>query len=629
MAANQISANATIEWLNDVDIQTTVKSIFGFPEENPTLRQCQTNYRRMSLQVHPDRGGKHNPVFAKKAFQVLTRAFEIARKHADWHVVYASLPNALDHVITESLLFTRELLEFEEELDSDEESEKSDDDEPEAPPLNDSDDDEPEAPLNNDNESEETDETHSTLTSLSATMTAEQTIAANKEKKRKMAAEYRKTYKKKLKVAAKADRIRDAGADASWRPLTLSAGTTLLFEKGHTVDARWQADQFSRAVFADAGAQNGVNVHLKLLEVIVSCPTRACKAGATWARRAKDGSWVCIKANNEHHGNCAGSVSGEKSKAPTSWYMARQLKNCVNATEGRHNLSGRQIAEIINNQGIFKRHPDGRVYRGVKKAIDVEIQGDRDVQMAAPGRILELFEEKGHTARLLTVNGAKMKKVRIAAAKYTFAQRQKGGTVSKEAVFDEEAVDVSDINDDDEYYFGILFRPSYANDIFERLRNSTAADASHCEGKSLQSYGSIANVLGYDCNFNLVPLVWSHVAGNEDKDLWKMVFSEASKIRGFNKKGTFCHVDMEKEIETSLKEKAPDVLPFYDHIHVNKNMFKQLPAGEKAGANAHYKKALSAASPEQVDEVKKKYGRSSGLISASTTISSSTRRARA
>ena len=46
----------------------------------------------------------------------------------------------------------------------------------------------------------------------------------------------------------------------------------------------------------------------------------------------------------------------EKSKAPTSYYMARQLKNCLNATKGRHNLSGRQIAEIINNQAIFKRH---------------------------------------------------------------------------------------------------------------------------------------------------------------------------------------------------------------------------------------------------------------------------------
>ena len=96
----------------------------------------------------------------------------------------------------------------------------------------------------------------------------------------------------------------------------------------------------------------------------------------------------------------------------------------------------------------------------------------------------------------------------------------KSQKIPSDAVFDTSVVEMSDIEDGKRYYGGMIFVPSVAERYVACGRKTTAADAAHCDGIGPQSYGTTFEVVTYDTNMHLLPLVFAHFVGVECYEYW-------------------------------------------------------------------------------------------------------------
>jgi hypothetical protein len=200
-----------------------------------------------------------------------------------------------------------------------------------------------------------------------------------------------------------------------------------------------------------------------------------------------------------------------------------------------------------------------------------------------------------------------MKTIRIAASKHIFALLQKAGSIGKEVKFDVSKVDFSDIDPAQRYYKGLYFEPSTSTALATIGGKSSAADASHCEGKGKQSYGVVAATVVYDVNRSLIPLAFEHYIGSEGGDLWNGHFRNVSEISGFDVEGRVTFVDMEKSIASGFKSSMHNAKLFYDQRHVIKNMDKHLGGSETGRANQLYVKAVLAPSRWRLSVITAQY----------------------
>ena len=193
------------------------------------------------------------------------------------------------------------------------------------------------------------------------------------------------------------------------------------------------------------------------------------------------------------------------------------------------------------------------------------------------------------------------------AKEYILRQLRKGGFVPEEASFDHRVVDCSDIVDGRKYYSGFVFVPSIASHFCKYGRAATAADAAHCHGCRPQSYGTTYEVIGYDANHSIAPLLLAHTVGTESEESWTMVFTNLKRVPEFDFQGGVTIADQEKSIDCSFENVMEYAKLFLDPLHVKKNMLKAL-GKEKAAGIAQYERAVHAPSRSAVDAVKRTYG---------------------
>lgn len=381
--ANQQAVDAEFERLKSVTSNTSVKDIFRFYDKTPKLGEVRLVYQQMVQQLHPKVAGAHNKVAAEECFGTIKRALEIVVAAADYEVQNGLMSDSNEYCVDETILFTSQKTQAEIDLEDDEvdetgagDDDDDDDDihgEPAHPPTlgddfdGDNADDEP------DLEEGTEDEENMPPTALAlSTLNAKELIAAHTERKRKRAVEYRKKYQKKSTTAAKEALQWEARDAAEWKPLALN-GDPVLMVVGSKFNFRWEVDQHVRHAFSSFGPQSGMKVRMTYEKVIASCRNKDCKAGATFTRRV-NGYWQCTKAQNDHHVDCAGSGDETVSKFATSCYPAKVLTRYFACDENRYHVKAREIGAICKAKNIFKRTPDGGIFRTVRMNLAKEAQ---------------------------------------------------------------------------------------------------------------------------------------------------------------------------------------------------------------------------------------------------------------
>ena len=189
-------------------------------------------------------------------------------------------------------------------------------------------------------------------------------------------------------------------------------------------------------------------------------------------------------------------------------------------------LNSKSIASLVRAKQIYKRDPPKSHYRAIRREILRIMSAGRAVQMAAMEGYMKLLEGCGHKCELQVVTGIEMKAIGVKAAKHIFEQCKKGKTVPSNATFQEDMVTLDDIKDDESYYAGFTFIPSIAAHFCKFGRTTGSADAAHCERKGLNSYGTTFEVVVYDANYNIVPILFAHYVGAERYDYWHNVFQK-------------------------------------------------------------------------------------------------------
>lgn len=90
--------------------------------------------------------------------------------------------------------------------------------------------------------------------------------------------------------------------------------------------------------------------------------------------------------------------------------------------------------------------------------------------MAAMTGLIKLLRNECNSTQLFTIDGTKMKEVRIQEARFIFKQANRGDKL--EGVdFDPSTVDFSDIRDDGMYYSGFQFTPIISSRISSKGKN--------------------------------------------------------------------------------------------------------------------------------------------------------------
>lgn len=139
--------------------------------------------------------------------------------------------------------------------------------------------------------------------------------------------------------------------------------------------------------------------------------------------------------------------------------------------------------------------------------------------MAALEGYADLLRGVGNRVDVFICSAEEMKAQRMKAARYIFEQCKKGNDIPKDATFNSEDVDVSDI-EQGRCYSGLLFVTSTARSYCDNGSLTASADAAHCEGVGMQSYETIFQIAGYDANHQLCPIVFSHFVSAESKESW-------------------------------------------------------------------------------------------------------------
>lgn len=376
---------------------------------------------------------------------------------------------------------------------------------------------------------------------------------------------------------------------------------------------RWQCEQLIRAYTAYEGVQNGVNISQSFEKVCMKCRRKECTSTFVFDWQPRTGLWKLNKFI-EHSDGCGGQRVGTdedtsfEKKYCTPAYTPLQVSRAVlGEASSDPNITAAKIGCLVRAKQIYKRQPPDSHYRSVRLDILRHMTASRAVDMAALEGYAELLRSCGHTVRIFIIDGVEMKAQRVKAAQHIFKQCKKGKSIPADAVFSEDALDMSDISDTGKYYGGLLFVPSVANRYVELGRKTAAADAAHCDGVGPQSYGTSFEVVTYDTNMHLLPLVFAHFIGPENNDNWKKVLRECAEIPGFDVPSRTTIVDQEKSIDCAYREVFKEAKMFLDPLHVKKNMGAKLGANKVLGLSL-YERALLAPSRAKVDEIIEQYG---------------------
>ena len=372
--------------------------------------------------------------------------------------------------------------------------------------------------------------------------------------------------------------------------------------------ARWMCEQFIRANCAYNAIQCGVNVVKSLESIAMRCRNKECSA--TLAFKLQPSSGLCkLKSYTEHNNECLGqsipslNCDTSASKLCSPSYTVRQVARAIisEATE-TETLNSKTIRALVRAKEIYKREPPVSHYRAIRREIPRILSAGRAVQMAAMEGYMKLLEGCGHVCTLDVISGVEMKSVRVKAAKHIFQQCKKGKTIPADAVFNEESVNVDDIKDNELYYAGFSFVPSTAAHMCKFGRSTGSADAAHCEGKGLTSYGTTFEVVHYDANYNLVPILFAYFVGAECYEYWKKVFERCTQIDNFDISQRMIIVDQEKSIDKAFDDCTQHAHLFLDPLHVKKNMSPILGSLRAKGL-ALYESALYAPSQKLADDI--------------------------
>lgn len=120
----------------------------------------------------------------------------------------------------------------------------------------------------------------------------------------------------------------------------------------------------------------------------------------------------------------------------------------------------------------------------------------------------ELLVLNGHTVRVFIIDGVIMKAKRVKAEKHIFEQCKEGNTISFDASFNQDVVDISNIDESGRYYGVLLFVSHFLQYYLQKGPSPAAADATHCDGVGPQSYEPSFEVVTYDANMHLLPIVF-------------------------------------------------------------------------------------------------------------------------
>ena len=130
-------------------------------------------------------------------------------------------------------------------------------------------------------------------------------------------------------------------------------------------------------------------------------------------------------------------------------YNAQQLAPCIlEDASNEANINSMTIAPLAKIKGTYRRQPPYTQYRTVRKELYHYLSIPRAVNIASLERYAGLLKESGHHVELIIMSKPEMKPQRIKSARHKFRQCQKAKSLPKEATFQEEIVDVSDLNDD-------------------------------------------------------------------------------------------------------------------------------------------------------------------------------------
>lgn len=100
------------------------------------------------------------------------------------------------------------------------------------------------------------------------------------------------------------------------------------------------------------------------------------------------------------------------------------------------------------------------------------------------------------------------------AGEFSFKQCKNDGILRKDETFDAEVVDISGINNSTAYYAGFLFIPSIAEHFWWTGTMTASEDSPHCQ-VVLQSYGTIFEVVVYNANNHIIPVLIYHLVSTE------------------------------------------------------------------------------------------------------------------
>lgn len=230
-------------------------------------------------------------------------------------------------------------------------------------------------------------------------------------------------------------------------------------------------DQFIRKHTAFMGIQNGVNIHQTAGRVTINCQRKDCKVGIKFQRSNRTEVWNMIRFS-DHVKCCRGweifDTNGTENGLETNVsstdkycvpaYTAKQVARCV-ISELNHNpyIHTKTIASIIRSKGIYSRQTFPRHHRAVGNKLLLVMKDRRAEDIATLQGYARLLNEVGHTTKIMDCSSARMREIRVEAAKHIYKQMQKAGSVPTDEPFDVSIVDTSDIADGRRYYCGLLF----------------------------------------------------------------------------------------------------------------------------------------------------------------------------
>lgn len=81
---------------------------------------------------------------------------------------------------------------------------------------------------------------------------------------------------------------------------------------------------------------------------------------------------------------------------------------------------------------------------------------------------------------------------------------------------------------------------------------TTSADPANFQGYGTSSYGTTFEVVGYDANRNLVPLLFAQIVGTEREETWTLVFSKLNEMLISHLPGRVTIVGKTKAFDTSF-----------------------------------------------------------------------------